>query len=110
VQSVCDRVGIIREGRLITTERIETLTSQQFLRIRLTFRAIPPQNIFTQDGINEERREGGSIIFEVQQNLDELMRRASKFDIINVETLPVTLEEIFLAYYGRNGANHDQLT
>src|SRR5690606_32144468 len=53
VQVVCDRVGIIREGQLIKTERVETLTKQQFKRLYLTMRQIPPANAFALEGVTE---------------------------------------------------------
>ena len=40
-------------------------------------------------------------MLEVHENLEQLMSAAVPFGIVDVETLPVTLEEIFLAYYGR---------
>lgn len=41
VQAVCDRVGIIREGRLVTTQRVEALFAQSMKRINLTFSQLP---------------------------------------------------------------------
>ena len=42
VQAVCDRVGIIREGQLVATERVEDLTRQHFKRVRFSFATMPP--------------------------------------------------------------------
>lgn len=101
VQAVCDRVGIIRQGVLSAVETVETLTRQQFKRLRITTRqAIPPSG-FELDGVAELSREGSSVVFEVRQNLDQLMTRAAALGITDLETLPTTLEEIFLAFYGR---------
>lgn len=107
VQAVCDRVGIIREGLLIKTERVETLTRQRFIRLKLTLRDNPPLDVYQNiDGVIEVARDGHTVVFEVQRNLEVLMDKTASFGITNIETLPVTLEEIFLAFYGRNGANH----
>ncbi len=102
VQSVCDRVGIIREGRLIKVERVETLMAQPFYRLRLRFEQTPAENAFGFDGVREVSRAEDSVFLEVTKNLPEVMRRAASLDIIDIETQPVTLEEVFLAYYGRN--------
>lgn len=108
VQTVCDRVGIIRDGRLIKTERMETLMRQQFKRLRLTLREPLPADAFAIAGVRERGREGATVMLEVRQNLEQVMAVAVPFGIVDVETLPVTLEEIFLAYYGheRSGENH----
>ena len=105
VQAVCDRVGIIRDGRLIKTERVETLMRQQFKRLHLTLRKPPPAEAFAIAGVHEQGREGATVMLEVHQNLERVMASAVPFGIVDVETLPVTLEEIFLAYYGRENSD-----
>ncbi len=107
VQAVCDRVGIIREGQMVATERVEDLTTQHFKRVRFTFAAAPPEGTFAQDGVTEITRDGQNITLEIYQHLDEVMRTAASFGITDLETLHVSLEEIFLAYYGKgSGKDH----
>lgn len=101
VQAVCDRVGIIRQGRLVTTERVETLVRQQFKRLHLTLREVPPDGAFDFEGVTETGRDGRLVMLEVRQNLDRVIEAAAPCGVVDVETLPVTLEEVFLAYYGR---------
>ena len=101
VQAVCDRVGIIREGELVKTERVETLTRQQYKRLRLTFRSAPPADAFAIDGVVEAGRDGSLVRLEVRRGLEEVLKRAVSLGIDDLETEPVTLEEVFLAFYGR---------
>jgi ABC-2 type transport system ATP-binding protein len=107
VQAVCDRVGIIREGALVATERVETLMHQQFKRLQLTFAAPPLADAFELEGVTLTSQEERSVTLKVQQNLDAVLARAAGLGIVDIETIPVTLEEIFLAFYGKgNGGNH----
>jgi ABC-2 type transport system ATP-binding protein len=108
VQAVCDRVGIIREGRLIKTEQVETLTKQQFKRLKIRFREMPPADIFGTNGVTETARDGKVVTLEIGDGLDKVMELAVRYGIEDIETLPVSLEEIFLAFYeGRHeGVNH----
>lgn len=99
VQAVCDRVGMIREGRLIKTDWVESLTHQQFKRIRFRFRESPPENAFDFEGVRETQREGKLLTLEIDSSLDKVMTVALRYGIEDIETLPVTLEEIFLTYY-----------
>ena len=99
VQAVCDRVGIIREGQLIKTERVETLTKQQFTRLHLTLRRSPPIDTFALEGVTETGRYGQVVMLEIRQGLDKVMERAIPYGIEDIETPSVTLEEIFLAFY-----------
>ena len=105
VQGVCDRVGIIREGKLVKTERVETLTKQQFKRLQLTLAQQPAVDAFAFDGVIETARNEHEVMLEVRQNLNAVMETAVSYGIVDMELHPVTLEEIFLAYYG--GGNGD---
>jgi len=107
VQAVCDRVGIIRDGQLVATERVEDLTTQHFKRVRFSFANTPPADAFAEDNIIEVERNETGVTLEIHAKLDRVMEKAASFGIIDIETIPVSLEEIFLAYYGRkNGGNH----
>jgi len=108
VQAVCDRVGIIREGQLVATERVETLTKQQFKRIRFSFATPPPDDAFAQYEATETARDEQEITLEIRErSLDKLMETAVSFGIVDIETIPVSLEEIFLAYYGKGSGGRN---
>ncbi len=107
VQAVCDRVGIIRDGQLVATERVEDLMRQQFKRLRLSFATMPPADAFAQEGVTEIARDETGVLLEIRENLNGVMETAVNYQISNIETETVSLEEIFLAYYGKgNGGNH----
>ncbi|MEA3438667.1 MAG: ABC transporter ATP-binding protein [Chloroflexota bacterium] len=107
VQAVCDRVGIIREGQLVATERVEDLTRQHFKRVRFNFASMPPEDTFMKDGVTILESDEDVVTLEIHQHLDKVMETAAGYGIIDIETIPVSLEEIFLAYYGRgNGGSN----
>lgn len=107
VQAVCDRVGIIRDGQLVTTERVEDLTRQHFKRIRFSFATMPQADAFTQLEVRETARDEQSITLEIYERLDRVMETAVPFGIIDIETIPVSLEEIFLAFYGKGNGGRN---
>lgn len=46
-------------------------------------------------------------MLEVQENLPQVLTVAAQNNIQDIETINVSLEEIFLTYYGKgNGGNH----
>jgi ABC-2 type transport system ATP-binding protein len=107
VQAVCDRVGIIREGRLVATQRVEDLIKQRMSRMSLTFAELPPENAFAMEGVSELRRTEQTVVLEVQENLAQVLATAAQYDIGDIETHNVSLEEVFLTYYGKgSGANN----
>jgi ABC-2 type transport system ATP-binding protein len=108
VQAVCDRVGIIRDGQLVAAEQVESLTRKQFHRIRLTLELNPPDEAFNLPGVSLISRVDKKVTLEITKNLNEILARCVNFQVLDLETQPVTLEEVFLAYYGEGRRNnHD---
>lgn len=101
VQAVCDRVGIIREGQLVATQRVEELIAAHLKRLTLTFADLPPADTFKLEGVTELARDGNSITLEVRENLPQVLSIAAKHNIQDIETQTMSLEEIFLAFYGK---------
>jgi ABC-2 type transport system ATP-binding protein len=107
VQAVCDRVGIIREGQLVATQRVEDLIAARLKRLTLIFAELPPAVTFTLEGVTEVARSEQSITLEVRENLPQVLANAAQYSIQDIETHNMSLEEIFLDYYGKgNGGNH----
>ncbi|WP_232280787.1 ATP-binding cassette domain-containing protein [Chloroflexus aggregans] len=107
VQAICDRVGIIRAGRLAAIERVDALLQrQQVHRLRLRFAQPIPPAAFALPGVTELAHGEGEVMLEVRENLAHVLRIAGDLGAIALETMPLTLEEVFLAYYGAQGGNH----
>jgi ABC-2 type transport system ATP-binding protein len=110
IQAVCDRVGIIRDGRLVATRAVGEMLEQRLTRLSLTFDELPPAGTFDHDGVTELARTDQSIRLEITDNLSWVLTTAGRFGVLDIETLHVSLEEVFLAYYGKgnssNGGNH----
>ena len=108
VEAVCDRVGIIRDGKLVKTERVETLTKRQYRRVNLELQRLPPTETFAFDGVAETGREGQIVMLEVRGGLQQVLETAMAYGIEDIETPPVTLEEIFLEFYDRKNQGRNR--
>ena len=107
VQAVCDRVGIIRDGQLVASERVEDMFAQRMNRMSLIFHEIPPAGTFDFPGVIELERGEQSIMLEVRENLPQVLAAAAQYQAVDIDTHNISLEEIFLAYYGKgNGDNN----
>lgn len=107
VQAVCDRVGIIREGELVATQRVEELIAAHLKRLTLTFAELPSADAFKLEGVTEIARKEQSVTLEVRENLPQVLSIAARHNIQDIETQTMSLEEIFLAFYGKgNGGRH----
>ena len=106
VERVCDRVGIIRGGKLAAVETTETLVDKSFRHVRLTFDEPVDGGPFgALPGVEDLKAEGAKVSFTLYDNLDEVIKEAAKRRLVNMEYERPSLEEVFLAYYGnhRNG-------
>lgn len=107
VQAVCDRVGIIRDGQLVATQRVENLFAQRINRMTLIFDGPPPGGIFKIAGVTELEKSHHSITLEVKENLPAVLKAAAENNVKDIETHNISLEEIFLAYYRvEEGGSH----
>ena len=107
VQAVCDRVGIIRDGRLVATQGVEELFAQRMNRMSLIFDELPPADAFLIAGVKELDRGDQSVLLEVRDNLPRVLTTAAQHGVRDIDTHNVSLEDIFLAYYSEeNGGAH----
>ena len=57
--------------------------------------------------MTELERGEKSIVLEVTENLPQVLAAAAQYKVMDIETHNISLEEIFLAYYGKdNGGDH----
>ena len=103
VQRVCDRVGIIREGRLISVERVADLIEQSYRRVRVEFaQPVDPHEFASIDGVESVARDGKVVTFTVVGSLDAVVKQAARHEVVDLEVGHPSLEEIFIAMYGGN--------
>lgn len=103
VEQLADRVGIIREGRLVAVEEIDSLKSQAVRRFEIEFAGPAPQEDFARlDGVRNLQVQGNSLSCDVAGVLDPLIKAAARHTVIDLKTHEPNLEEIFLAYYGED--------
>jgi ABC-2 type transport system ATP-binding protein len=102
VERVCDRVGIIRGGRLVAEETTETLIDKSFRHVVLTFEEdVDPKPFEAISGIKDLRAGGNRLAFTLYDDLDEMVKLAARHELVNMEYERPSLEEVFLTYYER---------
>ena len=107
VQAVCDKVGIIRDGQLVATQKVEDLFAQRMNRLTMIFKGQPPSGVFNIEGVSELDVTKQSITLEVRDNLAAVLSAAAQHNVMDIETHNISLEEIFLAYYSKDeGGKH----
>jgi ABC-2 type transport system ATP-binding protein len=102
VERVCDRVGIIRGGRLVAVETTDTLIDKSFRHVVLTFTGdVDPKPFEALPGVKDLRAGGNRLTFTLYDDLDEMVKLAAGHQLANMEYERPSLEEVFLTYYER---------
>ncbi len=101
VERICDRVGILREGRLVAVERIADLRARAIRRLEIEFCREIPANAFARvPGIRDVVVDAAVLRCTVLGSMDPVFKAANAFEIRTVSSTEPSLEEVFLAYYG----------
>jgi ABC-2 type transport system ATP-binding protein len=102
VERICDRVGIVREGRLAAVEGIDALKSRALRHIEIRFaRPVPPEKFSRIEGVKDFSLQDTVLRCTVTGELDALVKAAAEFPVINIISHEPSLEDIFLTYYGK---------
>jgi ABC-2 type transport system ATP-binding protein len=105
VERVCDRVAILREGRLVTVDDIGDLKARALRTIEFHFAAPVPAEAFTTlPSVVAAVAQGDTVRLTVRGELDEVVKQAATHTVVDVTTHEPSLEDIFLDIY-RNGGD-----
>jgi ABC-2 type transport system ATP-binding protein len=101
VDRTCDRVAIIREGRLVQVDRIEAIRRLSFHHVELTFPGpVAPALFDGLPGVTEVAAEGDRVTMRVSGPIGQVIAVAAAHGIVDVVSREPNLEDVFLAQYG----------
>jgi ABC-2 type transport system ATP-binding protein len=102
VEKTCDRVAIIRDGRIVTVDRVQTLRGLAHHEVELTFEAPVAASLFEGlPGVSDVTDVGGRLQMRVIGSMAPVVEAAAGHRLVDFETREPSLEQIFLAQYGR---------
>ena len=100
VEQVCERVGILRAGRLVAVEAVAGLKGRALRHVEANFAAAAPgADAFKISGVRELRRGPSTVEFEVVGEIGPLLQALAPFRVLDLRTEQPTLEEVLLTYY-----------
>ena len=101
VDRTCDRVAIIREGRLVQVDRIESIRRLAFHHVELTFSApVAPAVFESIEGVSDLSVAGPIVTMRVNGPIGAVIAAAAPHGLIDVVSREPNLEDVFLAQYG----------
>ncbi|MEV2236782.1 ABC transporter ATP-binding protein [Micromonospora sp. NPDC049891] len=102
VEAVCDRVGILRAGRLVDVATITELRRLHRTEVLVRF-AGPAPELTGVEGIDGVQVDGAALRFALTGPPGPALRALAAADVTTLTMREPTLEEIFLDYYGESG-------
>ena len=101
VDAVCDRVGVIREGKLVAVETMREFKKKTGRHMIIDFRNAPdPEKFKRIKGVSDVRPDGSRLILAVFSNVDGIIKELAKHTVEELTFEDTSLEHVFLKYYG----------
>jgi ABC-2 type transport system ATP-binding protein len=102
VQQTADRVGIVREGRLVAVERVEDLRERAVRKVEVVFDApVSPSEFDGLAGVSDVTVDGATLRCRLDGRADALVKTAAKHTVVGLLSEEPDLEELFFTYYAR---------
>lgn len=99
VQRLCNRVAIIKEGKIVTVEKISTLKENTYKKFKIETKAPLDANYFNGSGVNKLEVKDNITSFLFRGNINTVLKKIAEMEIANLWIEEPDLEEIFMHYY-----------
>ena len=108
VEKACDRVAIIREGRLVQVGTVESLRDLAHHQVELRFAgAVPAAEFEALPGVSDVVLDDHVLRMRVSGAITPVVQAAARHELLDFVSREPSLEETFLAQYGRDAAEVD---
>ena len=103
VEKLCDKVSIIREGKIIESGSLDEL--RHLTRTSMSIQTKETiTNLYDIKGIHDIEEKDKSLYFQIDtEELDNVIKYISQFGITKLESSPPTLEDLFMRHYRGDG-------
>jgi ABC-2 type transport system ATP-binding protein len=98
VQRLCNRVGIIREGKIVEISDIRTLQQNNYKKVHVTADGLTPTT-FNLPGVTNVQMEKGASSFFFKGDINAVVQKLGGIQVSDVTIEEPSLEEIFMHYY-----------
>jgi len=97
VQRICDRVAIIKDGRIVDLRRIDEMRKSSYKKVSITTES--PLIDFSLPGAAKISQDGAQTSFLYNGEINALIAALAGLSLVNADVSEPELEEIFLHYY-----------
>jgi ABC-2 type transport system ATP-binding protein len=102
LEQICDHIGMMHKGKILLETDLEDL-KEKVQKIQVVFQENLPEEIQSHEYILKIEKVGKVYHLVVKEGVEELMNRIQKYHPILLETIDMSLEEIFIYKMGGEG-------
>ena len=99
VQKVCDSVGIIRNGKMVASETMNTIRKLNTHEVSVQFAKNVAINEFEAKNVEIKHASKNHIVAHIHGDLNEFITKVAKHQVTDIEITHVSLEEMFMRFY-----------
>jgi ABC-2 type transport system ATP-binding protein len=103
VERSCDRVGIIRDGRLIDISTVQALLAGHWRSVNLVLAEPAPPGTFDLPNVQVVSASARDIHLMIEGDVNPLLRRIAQLDVRDIAVTTPDIEDIFLRFYEHDG-------
>ncbi len=100
IERTCDKTAIIKEGKIVSIEDMETLKLKKRKSYILTFNTLKDADAFLSEGFDIVDRCQTKVTVSINDDVSSFLKKLSNYDIKDLDIKTQSLEEIFLHFYG----------
>jgi ABC-2 type transport system ATP-binding protein len=99
VERSCDRVGIIREGRLVEIATVQSLLGEHWRSVNLVLNAPAPAAAFELPNVRQVMSSGRDVHLMIRGDVNPFLRRLAALDVLDVAITTPDIEDVFYRFY-----------
>lgn len=99
VQKMCNRVAIIKEGKILKLEQMDKLVANKYRKVKIEFGKNDPGSALQIPGMVDVSSTDKNLEFLFSNKIDSLIQILSGRNVENLWIEEPSLEEIFMHYY-----------
>ena len=100
VEHSCDRVGIIRDGRLVEISTVQALLAGHWRSVTVVLDGPQPEDAWDLPDVRLVSATGPGVHLMIRGDLNPLLRRLATLDVRDLSITTPEIEDVFLGYYG----------
>jgi len=106
VEMLCDRIAIIKDGKIVTENTMAKLKSMTMNRFEVIFKNEIKERSFGKSvGVKNIIQTGEKYIFDVEGDVNKFIKKITENKVASFKSIEPDLEEIFLSFYKKGKKN-----